>query len=192
MMKRTYTYILVVAIMAFLSSCSILGMGTRSYDDAMDKNENRLSDNEELLEDARFLVEMHSFGNMLKTMGDTAANKAYARRVAEFGKELSTKIGYYLDDLEKVADDKDIVLPDEMSKAHMNEMEDLLDADEEDFDEVFLTTLESQLQKQRRSTERMATEAYDDDVRAWTARQVKMMKEYEDRADRMEEELLTD
>lgn len=178
--------------MAFLSSCSILGMGGRSYDDAMDKNENRLSDNRDLLDDARFMVEMYSFGSMLKAMGDTVTNKAYARRVSEFGKELSNKMGYYLDDLEKVANDKDIVLPNEMSNAHKREMEDLLDADEDDFDEVFLTTLESQLQKQRRSTERMATEAYDDDVRAWTARQVKMMKDFEDRADRMEEELLTD
>ncbi|MGB3183007.1 MAG: DUF4142 domain-containing protein [Cyclobacteriaceae bacterium] len=191
MMKRTNTYILVVAMVAFLSGCSMLGMGGRSYDDAMDKNRSRI-DNEDLLDDARFLVEMQSFGLMLNAMGDTVASRAYARKVSDFGREISKKMNFYLDDLDKVADDLDIVLPEEMSNSHMDQMKDLLDADEDDFDEVFLTMLEAELQKQRRQTERMATEAHNDDVRAWTARQVKMMKDYEDRADRMEEELLTD
>lgn len=190
-MKRTNTYILVVAMVAFLSGCSMLGMGGRSYDDAMDKNRSRI-DNEDLLDDARFLVEMQSFGLMLNAMGDTVASRAYARKVSDFGREISKKMNFYLDDLDKVADDLDIVLPEEMSNSHMDQMKDLLDADEDDFDEVFLTMLEAELQKQRRQTERMATEAHNDDVRAWTARQVKMMKDYEDRADRMEEELLTD
>ncbi|MFA0963300.1 DUF4142 domain-containing protein [Roseivirga sp. BDSF3-8] len=189
-MIRNTTHILIAALGLFIMGCSVLG-GGRSYDDAMDKNQNRFSDNRELLDDAEFLVEMQSFGLMLKAAGDTASNRAYARKVAEFGKEISEKMEFYLKDLDKVADDKDIVLPEEMSSAHRNELEDLLDTDEDNFDEAFLTTIESQLQKKRRQAERIATEGYDDDVRAWTARQLKMMKDYENKADSMEDELLT-
>lgn len=187
MMRNIPTYLL-IAFFALLTGC--LGIGTKSYDDAMDKNRDKLSDN--MVDDAEFLVEMKSFGMMLNALSDSAASRAYARKVADFGREISGKMAYYLEDLEKVADDKDIALPDEMSNAHRRELNDLLDADEDEFDEVYLTTLEAQLQKQLRHTERMATEAHDDDVRAWTARQIKMMKDYKEKADKMEEELLTD
>lgn len=175
-----------IVLLLLFSSCT----AELTYTEALDKNR-RTIDNEEKMEDAEFLVEAKSFALLQEEINKLASDTGYASSVADLGADLLQDNLNLQEDLEDLAKQEDIKLPTVMNDEHQEMYDELTDADREDFDQTYIRIVKDANEESTEEYMEMATEAYDADVRAFSARSLDMLESHAENIEEVEEELLS-
>jgi hypothetical protein len=168
----------------------LLGSCSRevSYTDAIDKN--KKIDDPKMVEDANFLVEAKSINMLEEQLASLAADTAYSAALVELSKNNIKDYDKLDNEIDKLASKKKIKLPTEISGDHMKLYSEISGARHEEFDKDLLKTLRKVNDDNTDKFESMATEAHDDDIRAFSARYLDMLRSQSDRLKAVEDQLL--
>jgi putative membrane protein len=187
-MKKLYccqNLLIVVLLAILLSACS----QDLSYLEAMRKNERKIEDTGKL-EDAKFLVEAKSYNLLESRLTQLATTTGYASKVVELAKRNLNDHEKMEEELDNVARKEKVVLPSEMDETHEASYYEVSKTSREDFDKAFLREMKELNDNIMQKFLVMATEAKDDDVRAFAARKLTMLRTHAERFDEVEKELL--
>lgn len=169
----------------FLSACG----GSLTYNEAIEKN-NEQYENKEARQDANFLVEAKSSSLLLKQLGDLAAERGYATIVQDFARNISQNHENLNKQLNSLAKDEKIKVPAEMSERHQQIYNDIQTSTRQEFDKNFIRTVERAYEDSIELFKQIATAGNDDEIRAFAARFLSMLRRNEAQADQMEDELI--
>jgi predicted outer membrane protein len=174
----------VLGFALFLTSCS----KDLSYNDALNKN--KKIEDPELVKDANFLVEAKSVNMLEEQLASLAADTAYSAALVELSKNNIKDYDKLDTEIDKLALKKKIKLPTEISSDHLQLYSEVNKARHEEFDKDLLKTLRKVNDENTEKFESMATEAHDDDIRAFSARYLDMLRSQSERIKVVEDQLL--
>lgn len=184
-MKTIYSKIPALLLVLLVLSCS----QELSYNEAMDKNRSKLSQEE--LEDANFLVEMKSANILQEKLTQLAIDTGYASSVVDMARQNITDHEKMNEDLREIASKKKVKLPAMMSQMHQGMYNQVAVSDRDEFDENFMRTLKRINQDINDEFMDQATEANDADVRAFAARNLDMARIHSERIKQVEGRMLS-
>lgn len=160
-----------------------------SYDDALQKNGNRIEDATRL-DDAKFLVEEKSLNILQRHLIKLASSSGYSSAVVNFGKANVTFFTEMEKDIDRIAKDESVELPTEMSIDHQSIFSQIENSTRAQFDQQLISTLKKINAKQKETYILKATEASDPDVRAFAARKIGLIRSLEQSIIEVEKSLL--
>jgi predicted outer membrane protein len=160
-----------------------------TYNEAMMRNEKKVKD-PKMLADAKFLVEAKSYNLLALAMTEAAVKSGYAASVVSLAKQNREQHQDMAKELQKLARQEKIVLPSEMNEEHQRLLAELQSAERADFDKDFLRLYKTINEEDKENFMRMATDAADDDVRAYAARKLDYFKSHETVFETVDAELM--
>jgi putative membrane protein len=140
--------------------------------------------------DSNFLVDAKSFSLLETKLAELATTTGYASKIVELARRDVDAHKDFAEDISKLASREKIVLPDNMGDQHQSMYYELVKADREEFDKLYLQMLDKVNEDMSQQFERMATGATDGDVRAFAARKLDMLRNQEKTINDVEDELL--
>ena len=158
------------------------------YNEAHQRNDRRIT-TEELRDDARFMVEAKSASLLLLEMSRLATEKGYSATVQAFANQLARDHERLNDQLHDVAGNEKIKLPREMSESHRLVLQNVADAERQEFDRYFIRSVERVYEDKIRLYKNIATTGQNDEIRAFAAKTLGMLRANEERADELEGQL---
>lgn len=180
-MKKALIFVIGITVAACSTSLTYL--------QAIEKNRANLKSSD-MESDAQFLVEAKSFSVLEYELGKLASEKGYAAAVQFYGQKIVKDHEEMNDRLNKLASANDIKVPSVMSEGHLQKYEQVASADRSKFDEEFIGTIEDIYESHINLFKQFATSATDDDVRAFAAKYLGLVRSNEEEADAIEGELL--
>lgn len=186
MMKKLYKTLLMCLILTCTGSCS----GDLTYDEALEKNMKKF-DNAGMVKDANFIVEMESAIMLEIRLATLAVDTGYASVVKELANQSLPDYKHMADELKTVARDANIALPDKMSSLHQSIFSKVVSSRRKNFDENFIEALKRINDDIYEKFVAMATHAHNDDIRAFAARKLDLIRAHRDRIKSTASELLT-
>lgn len=183
--KRTRNLYYVMATFALLAGCS----QSLTYQDAMRKNEKKIADSERM-EDARFLVEAKSFNLLEAKLTEAAMNSGYSATVVALGKQNNESHLEMNKELDQLARKEKIILPSTMDDRHQALLFEVTKSDRKDFDKTFVRVSKMVNEENSSKYMTMATDAKDEDVRAFAARKLDKFKSTMTQLEAVDQELL--
>lgn len=177
---------LIIGIVLLVASCSPKNL---SYGEALDRNAKKL-DNQQVRDDARFLVDAQNYNLALIQLAEQADRKGYARVVTDYARMMKDGHTKLAEELEEVADEYKISLPTFPNDNMREDINDLLAESPERYDATFLRTVEALHENAIREFEGAALTANKQEVREFADHFVKMLNEHERKADDLEDRLL--
>ncbi len=178
-----FTFIFLAIV---VTSCTPANL---SYNEAQDRNSRKLETEAER-SDATFMVEAANYNMLLTAMSTKAAQDGYARIVTDFANTAVTDHNRMRDDIRKIARDKKIALPATMSDRYQDIMNELSRTDQRSFDQLYLRAVETVHNNAIRMFEEAAINANDNNIRAFAASKLDVMRSHERKADELERQLL--
>lgn len=183
--KQTRNFFYVMIMSALLAGCS----QSLTYQDAMRKNEKKIEDSERM-QDARFLVDAKSFNLLEAELTEAAMNSGYSATVVALGKQNNEAHLEMNKELDQLARKEKIVLPSTMSDRHQALLFEVTKSDRKDFDKTFVRVAKMVNEENSSKYMAMATDAKDEDVRAFAARKLDKFKSTMTQLEAVDQELL--
>lgn len=174
-----------VVLAALLAGCS----QSLTYNDAMNKNEKKINDVERM-EDARFLVDAKSFNLLEAGLTEAAMNSGYSASVVELGKQNHESHLALNKELDQLARKEKIIVPATMDDRHQAMLFEVSKSDRKDFDKTFVRVYKMANEENSSKYMKMATDAKDEDIRAFAARKLDMFKTTMTQLEAVDQELL--
>lgn len=160
-----------------------------TYNQAVEKNESNLKSSD-MVSDAQFLVEAMSFSILEHKLAQLASERGYAAAVQFYGQKVVKDHEKMNEQLKKLASANDIKVPAQMSEGHKQKYDKVAEASRSDFDKQFISTIEDIYESHINLFKQFATSATDDDIRAFAAKNLGLVRSNEEEADALEEKLL--
>lgn len=179
-------YLFAGVVFLLLSSCS----QELTYREALDKNQKNFDD-PGLQEDAEFLVDAKSFNLLEKELINRAVESGYASTLVDMGRAHAEGHESMTEELEKLARNKKIKLPSQMKEEHQSMLAEVSNSDRENFDRDLIRTLKRVNEENKNKYMDMATEAHDPDIRAFSARNLDMLRAHSQSIEDVEDDLLS-
>ena len=176
----------IFGLLFLLTFCSTSNL---SYNDALEKNEQRL-DTQEEISDAHFLVEAANYHLALQSLAKAAVDSGYAKIVNDFAREVLTAQNKLGADLKEVAKQKKVKLPSQMSIRLQDIVEEVKHSSRRNFDRSFLYALENIHEEALGDFEHEALNAHAAEVRSFAAAKLDMIRKHEKKADQLQDQLL--
>ena len=170
---------------SLLTGCS----SSMSYNEAMQRNVTTIEDSEKL-EDARFLLDAASYNLLAQGMAETAIESGYSASIVSMARENLDRHEEMQRELRKLARRADIVLPGEPKSEHKRLLAELKAADRREFDRTYIRLLREVSEEDSRKFSNMATEAGNEEIRAFAARKLDLFESYQDQLQTVDAELL--
>lgn len=183
--KKSLIGIYAIITAAILAGCS----SSLSYNDALQKNVNRIEDSEKL-EDARFLVDAASYNILATRLAEEAIKSGYSASLVAMAKEIHEQHEEMGKELKKLARKEKIVLPAEMNDAHQKLLAELTSSDRREFDRTYIRILRDVSQEDRGRFSQMATAAESEEIRAFAARKLDLFESHQNELQTVDAELL--
>ena len=174
-----------LVILVFMAACS----SSLSYNDAIQKNAIRIQDAEKL-DDARFLVDATSYNILATRMAETAVKSGYSSSLVNLAKQNLERHEEMGRELKKLARKQDIVLPAKMDSDHEKLLSELTATDRREFDRAYIRILRDISEEDSEKFSQMATEAQNEDIRAFAARKLDLFESHKEELQTVDAELL--
>lgn len=174
-----------IALFAFLAACA----PSLTYNEALSRNQNKIED-QERLKDATFLVNAKSYNLLATELTEAAMASGYSATVVEFARQNHEEHLEMAKEINKLARQQKIDLPTEMSDAHQVLLSQVSSSGRRDFDRTFIRVLETISEDINEKYNVMATDALNEDVRAFAARKLDMFKSQQSQLELADQELL--
>lgn len=140
-------------------------------------------------QDADFLVKAYSGGMLEVQLGKMAMIQAAHKGVQEFGTMMVRDHGSGGDTLRSLALDKRIVLPDSVSNDQKKERDDLMKKHGLEFDRSYIKLMVKDHKADIGEFEKAAKNANDPDIRAFAQKNVAMLQQHLDSAQRLDKRI---
>lgn len=177
--------LLYVIAFLFLVACG----SSLTYNEAIEKNnENYSSEGER--QDSKFLVDAKSYSLLIEQLGQIGADRGYAVVVQNYGNKIKQDHNQLNEQLKELSKNENIKLPSQMNDQHKQMLDDLKNTVRQEFDKKFIRTVERAYEDNIELFKNIATKGSDDDIRAFAAKKLSMLRINEDRADELEDELI--
>lgn len=183
--NRTGNFCCLIVMSALMAACS----QSLTYNEALRKNQNKIEDPERL-EDARFLVDAKSYNILETKLAEAAITSGYSASVVALGKQNHEEHLEMDKELDQLARKEKIILPAMMDDRHQALFFEVSKSDRKDFDKNFIRILKMVNEENSSKYMRMATDAKDEDVRAFAARKLDMFKSHQIAHETVDQELL--
>ena len=178
-------YILTGLVLLAITACQ----KELTYSEALNKNEDNLTD-PKAVEEAYFLVKTKS-ANMLGTLlTSMAVDSGYAAVIKDLARQNLADHKKLGDDLPRIAHDGDIALPTQMSSSHQSIYVKVAASNHKDFDRNFIEAIKKLNEAMNEEFNSMATDAQDEEIRAFAARRLGIIRSHTNRIAQVEDELL--
>lgn len=169
---------------------SVIACSSRlDYNEANERN-NRKIESEDLKEDARFLVDAKNYSLLLLELSELAVEKGYSSGVQAFASQIKKDHERLNGLLKEVARNEKIKLPQEMSETHQAILQDLQNADRKEFDRRFVRSAERLYEDSIDLFKNIATAGANDDIRAFAAKSLGLLRSNQQRANELEDQLI--
>ncbi len=129
-----------------------------------------------------FMTKAASGGMMEVELGKLAAQKAQRKEVKDFGNMMVTDHTKVNEELKKLAQQKNIMLPDSMSESHMDHVKELRDKTGADFDKAYMDLMVSDHEEDVDMFQSAADEMQDPEVKNFATTTVVSLRQHLDRA----------
>jgi putative membrane protein len=169
---------LVVAFNTLVCFIMISCSTETSYDDALQKNSDRIEDVKRL-DDAKFLVEQKSLNILQHHLILLASSSGYSSAVVNFGKAHETFFADMGKDIDRLAKDENFQLPTEMSIDHQTTFKQIKNSTRAQLDQQLISALKEISAGQKKTYTLNASEGSDPDVRAFAARKIGSIRSLE-------------
>jgi putative membrane protein len=167
-----------------------MGCNTRvTYEEALNENQDRFEDARQL-EDAKFLVESKSRNLLAIKVLSLASDSGYSSVVVRFAKQSLPEHQQLDEELEELSKKKEIELPDELSAQHQMLLSELTSSARSNFDNTFSKIIGNINDQNYAMFTGNATEASDEDIRAFAARKLDLLRNHSRLLSTMQEQLL--
>ena len=177
-------------VLVFIIGVTVAACSTSlTYQQAIDKNKSNLSSSD-MESDAQFLVEAKSFSLLEEELGKLASERGYAAAVQFYGQKIVKDHEEMNERLNKLASANNIKVPSQMSEGHRQAYKAVAEAGRTNFDKEFISTIEDIYESHINLFKQFATSATDDDVRAFAAKYLGLVRSNEEEADAIEGQLL--
>ncbi len=156
-----------------------------AVEEAQDVNEQRADDTameDEMTDMSDFMTKAASGGMMEVELGKLAAQKAQSKEVKDFGNMMVTDHTKVNEELKKLAQQKNIMLPDSMSESHMDHVKELRDKTGADFDKAYMDLMVSDHEGDVDMFQSAADEMQDPEVKNFATTTVVSLRQHLDRA----------
>ncbi len=156
-----------------------------AVEEAQDVNEQRADDTameDEMTDMSDFMTKAASGGMMEVELGKLAAQKAQSKEVKDFGNMMVTDHTKVNEELKKLAQQKNIMLPDSMSESHMDHVKELRDKTGADFDKAYMDLMVSDHEEDVDMFQSAADEMQDPEVKNFATTTVVSLRQHLDRA----------
>lgn len=180
-MKKITTFILGI--------CSMACSSTLTYDQAIRENQETF-DGSDKQSDAQFLVEAKSFSILEEQVARLAVERGYAAAVQQYAKKIVEDHDEMNEEIDDLAGRNDIKVPVQMSVGHNQKYEELKVTTRAEFDKAFAKVIEDVYESHINLFKVYATTAKDDDIRAFAAKNLGLLRNNEEAADKLEQDLL--
>lgn len=189
-MKKTFLALFLGASMFYYSCETRPGATDDSVTRAQEINEERFEDvDEELAQDAELLTELASANMMKWQLSEEAAERATNERVKKFAEKVASDHKELHDELQELAAQKNITLPLDVSEEHRNTMNDVIEADEEDFDQDYLNEIARHSSDYAADLEDLVENASDEEIREWASKALFTFRQHENKASKLQEKI---
>lgn len=180
-MRRIAFWILILAATACSSKLD--------YNEANKRNE-RTIESAELKGDARFLVDAKSYSLLLLNLSELALEKVHSTNVQSFANKIIKDHQRLNEQLKQIAGNQKIKLPQEMSETHKLILQNLENANPKDFDRRLVRSVERIYEDNIDLYKSIATAGANDDVRAFAAKALGVLRNNQQRADELEDQII--
>jgi putative membrane protein len=181
-MKKLTSTTLIACALLFGFSCN---QKKEPVEEAQEANEQAFEDTpmEETKDDvSEFMTEAASGGMMEVELGRIAQQKAQHADVKSFAQMMVTDHTKANDELKALAGTKNIVLPDSMSKDHMDHINNLRDKTGADFDNAYMDLMVDDHEDDVKEFDEAAQNLQDPEVKAFASKTVVTLRKHLDRA----------
>jgi len=175
----------IVAVLLLVSSCS----RDLTYQEALNKNKRHIDD-EEKLDDARFLVDARNLNILEIELCELATTSGYASAIVSLAEKNLKDHLRMEEELKDLAYREQISIPNVMDVNDVDAYNKVYRADRQDFDRNFIAEIKEINARNMQKFLLMATDAKDADVRAYSARKLDMLRTHQQRMEEVERELL--
>jgi putative membrane protein len=128
--------------------------------------------------DNQFLTEM-AMGNMAEVeLGRTASQKASSNEVKQFGQRMATDHGKALDELKKMASNKNVTLPASVDAQHKATHDKLASMSGQAFDRAYMQQMVQAHNETLSKLRSHAKRSQDADIKAWAAKTLPTVQEH--------------
>jgi putative membrane protein len=183
--NMTKIFTVAVAATCFLFACK---NDDDSKNDSVEiaKEQNQILDSsragEDFGTDDNFLVEAASGGMMEVQLGDVASKNAASAQVKEFGRMMVADHSKANAELTTLARLKNIAIPNEPGADHQKHIDEMKKMKAEDFDKHYMSMMTDDHEEDVKKFEKAAKNAKDEDVRAFAAKTLPVLKMHLEKA----------
>lgn len=181
-MKKLTSTTLIACALLFGFSCN---QKQEPVEEAQEANEQTFEDTsvEETMDDlSEFMTEAASGGMMEVELGKMAQEKAQHADVKSFAQMMVTDHTKANDELKALAGTKSIVLPDSMSKDHMDHITELRDKTGADFDNAYMDLMVEDHEEDVKEFEEAVNELQDPEAKAFASKTLTTLRKHHERA----------
>ncbi|MER2997290.1 DUF4142 domain-containing protein [Pontibacter populi] len=181
-MKKLTSTTLIACALLFGFSCN---QKQEPVEEAQEANEQTFEDTsvEETMDDlSEFMTEAASGGMMEVELGKMAQEKAQHADVKSFAQMMVTDHTKANDELKVLAGTKSIVLPDSMSKDHMDHITELRDKTGADFDNAYMDLMVEDHEEDVKEFEEAVNELQDPEAKAFASKTLTTLRKHHERA----------
>jgi putative membrane protein len=185
-MKTTLT----IFILTMTSSTLILSCSQHlTYQEALDKNAEKIEDSKKL-SDAYALVEVKSFAILATRLTELASTKGYSAIVVSMAGKQMDDHRLMTNEVDDLARQKKITLPTTLSDKHKIYLNELTAVNQEDFDKNYISIIRRIHEENIYRLEKMDIEASDEDIRAFAARKLGVLRAHVQEIENVGKDLL--
>jgi len=171
---KKITFIAAVLFSLFLLACQSKNEepGTSMNDTTMNNNSSKISD------DMDFLKEAAEGGMMEVQLGKMAQQKAYAKDIKDFGQMMVEDHSKANDELQSLAQQNNINLPDTLNEDKQEDMHDLAKLSVKNFDKKYVSMMVEDHQNDVDKFKDEAQNASSPQVRQWASKTLPILQKH--------------
>ncbi|TDH24219.1 DUF4142 domain-containing protein [Segetibacter sp. 3557_3] len=180
-MKLYYTVATVYFLMLFAVACNS-NKPADSEAQANESNENKFNSNEKSEEDTRFVVEAASGGLLEVTLGNLAQQNAAAAPVKEYGQSMAMDHSKANQELQYLAEKKNITLPTKPGADHQKLIDELTQKKGAAFDKAYMQAMVEDHEEDIAHFQKQADTGTDVEIKAFAQGKIRILQHHLDMA----------
>jgi putative membrane protein len=165
----TLSILLLLLITVFLINSCKQGEQKDSEEVATDQNEAKFDENNSKENDAEFLVEAATINLEEIELGKLAQTRGQSQEVKDYGKMMVDGHTKSLNDLNALAQSKQITLPQQLNEEGKEQNKDLTEEDAKDFDKKYIDKMVKGHKDAIGKFESAEKDTKDPDIKAWAS-----------------------
>ncbi len=182
-MKKVYFF----ALIAMLLSVAACTPRQDAVEQAEDTNEAQFEENDAMEDLSEFLVHAYSQNMLISEASQMATEKATSDQVKQFARKSWDDHQKVKQDLQRLATQMNVTLPDSLSNEDKDKVENLTSADENNFDEKYVELVDEATEDLVKEFEEVSDDSMNVDLGNFVQQTLPSLRQHQEETDQLEE-----